>query len=213
MSRRDPATKQLVRRARVHRAIVVLMIVAAGVLLATPATAGAHVSKKHRVEYKKAIAAWRTTSDKFQRDLAGRTDMARDLANEEQRYVGSQDPDDIVNLLALQQTASAWHAADKDYWDNSHEILQKGLTAFRKRATPWFKTKADKTALKKATEDLSDAFRSLHDDCVGPLIDAEQALAEADLPAAWEAIAVSEFAYEAVKIQLRDALAELSSLI
>ena len=139
--------------------------------------------------------------------------MVRDLANEEQRYVGSQDPDDIVNLLALQQTASAWHAADKDYWDSAHEILQKGLTAFRKRATPWFRTRADKAALKDAVADLSDAFRNLHDDCVGPLIDAEQALAEADLPTAWDDIAVSEFAYEAVKIRLRDALAELSRLI
>ena len=192
--------------------LVVLVLVSACVLLALPATAGAHVSKSHKTAYKKAVAAWRSLATQEQNDLTSKTEMARDMASEMARHVGSQDPQDVLDLLALQQSATAWHMMDSNYWNGAYALIQKGSVSFRTRATPWFKSKADKAAFKKATADLADAFRSFRDNCIGAVLDAELALSQADLPTAWDSIAVSEFAYEAANIEFRDAFKALDRL-
>jgi hypothetical protein len=85
-----------------RRLVVVLMVIAAGVLLALPVTAGAHVAKKHKREYRASVEGCGTSMmrhkdayDRIQIDVDGAADEIGPL-------LGSEDPADKANLAGLQ---------------------------------------------------------------------------------------------------------------
>ena len=162
-----------------RRIVILLMIAAAGVLLAAPATAGAHVAKKHKKEYKANLEAY-GKSMMLHKDAYDRTQV--DVQNAADRIgplLGSQDPVDQENLNGLQLDEGVNARTWAYLWPKLKASFDKGIDDFCKKALPWFRTKADKQDLRDGTAGIKRAFDQLFKDGFGGIAMEEQTLSEA----------------------------------
>jgi len=151
-----------------RRTIVVLMVVAVGALLAVPATAGAHVDKKHKAQFRHALDVYGLTigswSHDFTLDLAMLTDMERQM-----RQALSADPPNLENLRAIEEDAGRLHDMLNSSWKSAKPKMDKAIDRFYAKSLPWFKTKADRSRLHQWTQALKGGFDTFLGDGLGNL--------------------------------------------
>jgi len=162
-----------------RRIIVVLMVVAVGALLAVPATAGAHVAKKHKAQYKACLAGY-GKSMMLQKDAFDRTQVEVDSAADQiGPLLGSEDPTDKADLSGLQlkeaQSAVSWSYL----WPRLKATSEGAIDAFYKKALPWFRTESDREDLRYGTNEMKKSFARLFEGGFGGLALEERTLSEA----------------------------------
>jgi len=126
-------------------AVLVALCVCFSIL---PATASAHVDKKHRVDYLKVMMAWDKSSTEFKRSVKVLFDTASATATEMQPLLGSTNPTDQMVLKQLEDEMASLdqQVAHGSVLKAMYNVINEAAD-FYERAAPWFKTHADKIEL------------------------------------------------------------------
>ena len=137
------------------------MVIAAGVLLALPVTAGAHVAKKHKREYRASVEGCGTSMmrhkdayDRIQIDVAGAADEIGPL-------LGSEDPVDKANLAGLQLMEAMNAASWARTWPRLKAASDRAIEGFYNKALPWFRIPADRRDLRCGATAMKKSFAQL----------------------------------------------------
>jgi len=132
------------RRVNSRFAIVVLLVLAAGVLLAVPATADAHVVKAHRAQYAKMLQTWNLTHTQMERYFDAESSSLNYLSNDMSPLIGSPDPGAQARLqvdeLAAQAAAGVLAKAATNGRDRVDKII---VAAKNKVRQSWFTSRKE----------------------------------------------------------------------
>ena len=93
------------RRISGRRAVVVVLLLAAGFLLAMPSAADAHIVKAHRAQYAAMLKGWVTTHSQLEQYFDGCSSSLNAMSNAISQLLGSQDPNDQAALQTLEKSA------------------------------------------------------------------------------------------------------------
>ena len=118
------------------RMIVVLMVVAAGVLLAVPATAGAHVAKAHKAQFRKSLNAYDLMMSHLGRDFDGGMTMLAAMSDEMAPLIGSTDPRDLERLHEIERIAGDLHDGWFTWWNSGKPTIDKSIDRSLPRPQP-----------------------------------------------------------------------------
>lgn len=128
-----------------RRMVVVLIAVTAGMLVALPGTASAHVAKAHRASFRHSLNVyhsqfygWESQCDTLKDELTSIRDQMLPL-------IGSQDPSDQQQLQALETAAQTLHDINTTWLSKSRPNIDKDITTYYVDRLTWFKSKADRT--------------------------------------------------------------------
>ena len=127
-----------------NRMIIVLVIAAVGALLAMPATAGAHVDKKYRAEYKQTLTSYTKMFYRYEDSYVGMEVSVTSLADQMRSLVGSTDPNDRANLLAMEHQAAITHTNLDKLIVGWNKTLNKAFKGFRAKGLRWFASRAQR---------------------------------------------------------------------
>lgn len=160
---RHPASHKpsALRGAISRRLIVVLLVAVVGVLLAAPATAGAHVDPKYRAQYKATLNSYDRLFHRSMADFGFQQAMITSLADQMQPLIGDEDPNARAELLALEH--QAWIVQDNlnrviPEWEKT---LNKSFRGLRIKAFRWFDSKKDRRRYLKQVNLMDAYFRLL----------------------------------------------------
>jgi len=162
-----------------RRAIVILVVAAAGVLLAVPATAGARLDK-HQKAYFKAMLGFQ--ADEFTGSVSvfdtwcDTEDMNRD---DLEALIASMNPDDLPAIQAYEESAGVFAQAIRAKVAAEKPVADKSIRRFYAKTLPWFKGKSVRRDLREGTVALRGAFAALYE-AYSHLGMAVQALSSAD---------------------------------
>lgn len=143
------------------RMIIVLMIVAVGALLAMPAVAGAHVDKKYRAEYKQTLTSYTKMFYRYEDSYVGMEVSVTSLADQMRPLVGSTDPNDRANLLAMEHQAAITHANLDKLMVGWNKTLNKAFKGFRAKGLRWFDSRAQRARFVDKAVLMQSAFTYL----------------------------------------------------
>ena len=144
-----------------HRAIVVLLLFAAGFLLALPTMACAHIKRAHEGAFISTTVGFDQAHNSFVEVNRGMATSIQAIAAMEQPLIYSSDPDDQATLVGLESQATAlWQAdqtGDADSLQAQRHLATK-VEALPHRARSWFTRADDRAKLKHACWLLHDAI-------------------------------------------------------
>jgi hypothetical protein len=167
-------------RAHGRLATVILVVVAAGLLLAVPATASAHVNAKHKKAYKATIEG----IGKMYMEQETAFDKAESRLNQIEAQmeplIGSTDPDQQAQLASLKAEAGIENLYLKS-WEQGEKPLAEEIHGIGLSMLPWFKAMADKRLLVKGTKGVETVFHQLGGDGFSMLAAAATDLQKANL--------------------------------
>ena len=132
------------RGANGRRMIIVLMVVAAGVLLALPATAGAHVDKKYRAEYTRTLDSYSRLFYRWETLYVNLEVMLTANANSIRPLIGSADPNDQAELAALEHRAKITHDNQELVMKGWAKTLKASFNGFRAKGLRWFDSRSER---------------------------------------------------------------------
>jgi len=133
------------RGANGRRMIIVLMVVAAGVLLALPAAAGAHVDKKYRAEYARTLDSYSKQFYRWETGYVNMETMLTDYADQIRPLIGSAEPNDQAELAALEHQAKITHDNQELVMKGWSKTLKTSFEGFRAKGLRWFDSKAERS--------------------------------------------------------------------
>ena len=123
-------------------AIVVLLVLAAGALVAAPAAADAHVVKAHRAQYAKMLKNWSFTHSQMEEYFDLESGGLNTLSNEISPLIGSRDPNDLLALQTLEKAAQATSDVLTKAATNGRDRVDKKVVAARREVRQsWFSPK------------------------------------------------------------------------
>ena len=145
-------------RVKAHRAIV-LILVTAGLLLAVPGGAAAHVKAKYRGEYKAKLIAWQNSFAIYEKrflDTRGQSNtLAATMATE------MEDPDKRAQLEAHRQYALAVYNNTKSLPATWQATIYPALKADLRKANRWFASSRDRASFTSQTLRVKGGFTSV----------------------------------------------------
>ena len=151
------------RRVNTHLATVVLLVLAAGVLLALPATASAHLSKSQKTYFKMML---RFEAQEFAGSV-GLLDTWCDTAemnrHDLEDLINANNPDDKPEIQACEEWAADFAREVRKMVVADKPGAIRSINKFYAETKPWFKTKSGKRDLREGTESLRGAFSALYD--------------------------------------------------
>lgn len=184
------------RRTRSWRLVAILVLVAAGLLLAVPGVAGAHVRAKYRAEYKTTLTSLNKGFLAFARSYDNMKQASIGAAQDMAPMIG--DPNQHEQLVAGENWCLNIYNMTKDKPTIWNFRFCKSINAFKGKAQRYFATATRQRRFKHACDLLKsyggclillandhvyDSFKKLGID--PPAIDlAAQAIADADEDAA-----------------------------
>jgi len=134
-----------VSRVTTRRAIV-LVLVAAGLLLAVPGGAAAHVKAKYKAEYRAKLAYWESSFDTYDSGYAAARDQSNALAATMAPLIG--DPDKHAQLVAYELYALNVCTSTKSLPDTWWEQIDNAMDADLRKARRWFAAAKDRKSFK-----------------------------------------------------------------
>jgi hypothetical protein len=147
------------RRANSRFAIVVLLVIAAGVLLAVPATASAHIDSQHREVYLANLHNWGLYHDDFKEQVEVYATAVGGLADEEQPLIGSAEPTDVATLHDLEsQAGDLWQVYLSGSMTLSEHAFAHDVKVFYRSTESWCDKGADRIKLLRGTKQVSDSI-------------------------------------------------------
>jgi hypothetical protein len=151
------------RRVISHLATVVLVVLSAGVLLALPATASAHLSKIQKAYFKTML---RFEAQEFTGSVSlldTWCDTAQMNRHDLEDLINANNPDDKPEIQAYKEWASAFarEVRKKAAADKAGAI--RSINKFYAETKPWFKTKSSKRDLREGKASLRGAFSALYE--------------------------------------------------
>jgi len=163
MSRLQLRKATPLRRVISRLTIVVLLLLAAGVPLALPATASAHLDKSQKAYFKAMLGfeaqefagsvglldTWCHTAEMNRQDL-------EDLIN-------ANNPDDKPEIQAYEEWGSAFAREVRKMVAADKPGAIRSINKFYAETKPWFKTKSSKQDLREGTNSLRGAFDALYE--------------------------------------------------
>jgi hypothetical protein len=132
------------RRLNNRLAIVVLLVLAVGVLLAVPAAADAHVVKAHRAQYAKMLQTWNFTHSQMEQYFDAESGSLNTLSNEISELIGSLEPGAQARLQVDELAAKSCAAVLGKAASNGRDRVDKKIVAAKNKVTrSWFTTRKD----------------------------------------------------------------------
>ncbi len=161
MSRPSSRKPSTLHSANSRRLIVVLLVAAAGALLAVPATADAHVDPKYRAQYKATLSSYDRMFHSYMRSFELKQASITDLADQMEPLIGDADVVARENLLGLEH--QAWIVQDNlnrviPEWEKT---LKKSFYGLRIKAFRWFDSRKDRKRYLKQVNLMDSYFRLL----------------------------------------------------
>ena len=144
-----------------RRIIVVLMLAAAGVVLAVPGMASADVSKAHAKAYKAQLGEFSTYMSQQETMFNSRREVATSFV----RMIQNALPNPVL-LAAAKKMCLDMGADWQDLVQDDSRDAAKEIASFRARALTWFPretAKADKKAFKAALSMTEAGFTEMFD--------------------------------------------------
>ncbi len=125
-----------------RRAIITMLVLAAGFLIAVPATADAHVVKAHRAQYAAMLKNWNLTHTQLEKYFDTSSSTLNSLSNDMSPLIGSTDPSDLAHLQADETAAESASDVLTKAATNGRDRVDKKVVAARKKVRPsWFSPK------------------------------------------------------------------------
>jgi Tfp pilus assembly protein PilE len=127
------------RRVNSRLAIVVVLVLAAGALLALPATADAHVVKAHRAQYAKMLHNWKLTHSQMEQYFDLESGSLNSLSNDMSPLIGSPDPGAQARLQVDEMAAQAAAPVLAKAATNGRDRVDKKIVAAKNKVRrSWF---------------------------------------------------------------------------
>ena len=149
--------------------LLLVVFLCAFVLAVVPATANAHVMKKHRAAYKRTLTlypkqwkSWTKQRETLETTLNGIRDQMEEL--------NPSDPDYQTKLQALEAEAKGEHDTNNAWLTLALPNLDKRLTSFTAGKVKWFKSKSDKKRFRNGMRGVKGGFDLLFSNGFGDLI-------------------------------------------
>jgi hypothetical protein len=147
-----------VNRVTTRRAIV-LVLVAAGLLLAVPGATTAHVKPKYKAEYRAKLIAWQNSFAIYENQFWATREQSNNLAA--MMATEMEDPDKRAQLEAHRQYALTVYANAKSLPAKWRATIYPALKADLSKANRWFASSQDRASFKSQTLRVRDGFTAV----------------------------------------------------